>query len=189
MNNIRFLLSAVLWSAASLSAFASVSVTPGGTGTIGTLTDLGSFAAGTYTITASGAIDLAGGDKFLIKADGSPLTSVTFPGYGYFNPSGSDIADGQYGTAGVGVKLGALIGSYTQSPTATDWFLIGTTKTLTLTNATHIYASVNDTFHQNNVGSFDVAVTSVPEPEAYGMLLSGLALIGGIARRRKMNQS
>jgi hypothetical protein len=31
----------------------------------------------------------------------------------------------------------------------------------------------------------DVLVASVPEPETYAMLLSGLACIGLIARRRK----
>ncbi len=33
------------------------------------------------------------------------------------------------------------------------------------------------------------AVSAVPEPEAYAMLLAGLGLIGGIARRRRMQQA
>jgi hypothetical protein len=35
----------------------------------------------------------------------------------------------------------------------------------------------------------DVAVTPVPEPETYAMMLVGLGLIGGIARRRKQKLS
>jgi hypothetical protein len=33
------------------------------------------------------------------------------------------------------------------------------------------------------------SVAPVPEPETYAMLLFGLGLIGGIARRRKTNQA
>ncbi|NGZ88400.1 FxDxF family PEP-CTERM protein [Duganella aceris] len=34
------------------------------------------------------------------------------------------------------------------------------------------------------VGSLDLNVTAVPEPETYGMMLVGLGLVGAIARRR-----
>jgi hypothetical protein len=33
------------------------------------------------------------------------------------------------------------------------------------------------------------AVTAVPEPETYALMLAGLGLIGGIARRRKAKQA
>ncbi len=187
MKNIRLLLSSVVLSAASASAFASVSVSSDGTGTIGILTDLGSFAAGTYTITASGQIDLADNTgRLTVKADGTPFSKVTFLGYEYFNYLGSDHADGKYGAAGTGVNLGALIGSYSSNPAApADWFLIGTSKTVTLDAQKNIYVSVKDTDHHNNVGTFEVTVTAVPEPESYAMLLSGLGLMGFVARRRK----
>ena len=35
--------------------------------------------------------------------------------------------------------------------------------------------------------SFSVAVTAVPEPETYALMLAGLGLIGAVARRRKSN--
>jgi hypothetical protein len=40
------------------------------------------------------------------------------------------------------------------------------------------------TFSQNANGTLTYAVAAVPEPETYAMLLAGLGLIGGIARRR-----
>jgi hypothetical protein len=40
-----------------------------------------------------------------------------------------------------------------------------------------------------NTASFSVAVTPVPEPETYAMLLAGLGLIGTIARRRKQKSA
>jgi hypothetical protein len=54
-------------------------------------TDLGLFNAGTYGITGSGEVDLVGpvGSGFDILPDGHPATTVTFPGYSYFNPNGS----------------------------------------------------------------------------------------------------
>jgi hypothetical protein len=38
-------------------------------------------------------------------------------------------------------------------------------------------------------GTLPPPVPSVPEPETYAMLLAGLGLIGGIARRRKAKQN
>ncbi|NVD99510.1 PEP-CTERM sorting domain-containing protein [Massilia sp. BJB1822] len=39
-----------------------------------------------------------------------------------------------------------------------------------------------------NLSVSDVALPAVPEPETYGMLLAGLALIGGTVRRRSKTQ-
>ena len=52
------------------------------------LTSLGSFAGGTYQITAAGLIDLIGppGSGFTMRPDGVPDTPVTDPSYLYFNP-------------------------------------------------------------------------------------------------------
>lgn len=39
------------------------------------------------------------------------------------------------------------------------------------------------------VGTWDVTVTAVPEPETYAMLLAGLGLLGFVARRRKQQEA
>jgi hypothetical protein len=173
-------------SATSVSAF-------GSSNSAGILTDLGSFAAGTYTITGSGTIGLAGASGFIMDANGKPTVAVTTAGYGYFNSNGATydyLQPGVYGAAGSTVNLGALIGSFSAAPTkSTDWFLIGASKTVTLATAGHIYASVNDTYHINNTGAFNVSVQAVPEPETYALMLAGLGMVGAIARRRKAKQA
>lgn len=190
MKSLRRTLYATVAVAASFASPIALAtpVSSGGFGVTGTLTDLGSFAAGTYQITASGIVDLVGaGGTFQMSPDGTPAAPVSAAGYAYFNPVGSYIADGNYGAAGSNARIGALIGTLTATPaSASDWFLIGYAKTITLTNAGHIYASVNDTYHQNNVGSFEVNVAAVPEPESYALFLAGVGLMGTIARRRRM---
>jgi hypothetical protein len=44
---------------------------------------------------------------------------------------------------------------------------------------------VNLSFENAGTAIDEVQITAVPEPETYAMLLAGLGLIGGIARRRK----
>jgi hypothetical protein len=171
--------------AVSPATFAT-GVSAGGSGTVGLLTDLGAFSAGTYTLTASGIVDLIGDGSFRMRPDGLPETVVTSPSYGYFNPNGSFTADGSFGAAGSNAKIGALIGTLSAAPASpADWFLIGYSANVTLAAAGHIYASVNDTYHDNNTGFFEVNVTAVPEPETYAMLLAGLGLLGFAARRNK----
>lgn len=162
----------------------ATSVSPGGTGTVGTLTDLGNFAAGSYQITGSGIVSLTGSTDFLMNPDGTPVSGVTHPNYLYFNPTGSVIADGVYGAAGSTVNIGALIGTFSATPSSpSDWFLIGYSKVVTLLSAGNIYASVNDTWHQNNTGAFDATVSVVPVPAAVWLLGSSLLALVGLGRQ------
>lgn len=173
-------------SLASQSSIATV-VSSGGNYANGHLTDLGYFAAGSYQITGSGVVDLTGLGNFQMLPDGTPSIPVTAPGYSYFNPTGSYIADGVYGAAGTNAKIGALIGTLSATPNqASDWFLIGYSKTIHLSTAGHIYASVNDTYHNNNTGFFNADVAAIPEPETYAMMIAGLGLLGFAARRKQV---
>jgi hypothetical protein len=65
-----------------------------------------------------------------------------------------------------------------------DWFLIGDSDVLTLGAARHLYASVNDTFHDNDTGSFTVDVSAVPEPAPIGLIVGASALFALQRRRR-----
>ena len=178
--------------AAAVGAFAAVGAAlPTGATSVAAnnpaLTSLGSFGAGSYLITATGLVDLVGpvSSGFTIRPDGIPDSPVTTPGYGYFNPSGSDIADGNYGAPGPGFKIGSLVGTLTATPGTGDWFTIGYAKAIVLTGPTTIYALVNDTFYPNDYGAFDVSVAAVPEPASWALLIAGFGLSGAALRRRR----
>jgi ribose/xylose/arabinose/galactoside ABC-type transport system permease subunit len=189
-------LAASLALAGSVDASTFVAAVDSGT------TDLGDFAAGNYNISATGLASLVNvPGQFDIRPDGIPDTPVTFPGYGYFNPAGTDIADGFYGPGGVGIKIGALMGSFVavaplgnfHAPLAT-YFFIGNSLNLTHTGG-HIYAQVNDTFYSNDLGGFDVTVTrladsapGVPEPGTWALMLTGFLGAGTALRRRRTLQ-
>jgi hypothetical protein len=160
-----------------------------------TPTSLGSFAAGRYRITATGLIDLSGapGSGFTMRPDGIPNSPVTVPGYGYFNPAGSDFANGRYGQAGAGFKLGSLVGSFVANPVAGSFFTIGFETMVTLAAPGSLFALVNDTGgNVNNGGAFLVDVNAVrgsnavPEPASWAMLIVGFGLMGALQRRQRI---
>ena len=165
------------------------------------ITSLGIYGPGTYNITATGVVALAGtlgseSANFDLGPDGVPIADpdgVTFndPTYAHFNPGGSDTADAAgtlFGPGGAGINLGAVMGTYSATPTLpSDWFLIGNSFTVTLLDAsTEIWAAVNDTYYLNNSGSFDVVVNQVPLPAAAWLFGSALLGLVTVARRKQL---
>ena len=164
-------------------AIAATSINPTWT----TPTSLGSFSAGSYRITTTGLIDLLGapGSGFTMRPDGVPDIAVTDVRYLYFNPGGTDYADGRHGQAGPGFNIGSLVGSFVANPGIGDFFAIGFGTVVTLAAPGSLYAVVNDTYHVNNGGSFQVEVAPVPEPAAWALLIAGFGLTGAAMRRRQ----
>jgi len=135
--------------------------------------DLGLFEAGTYEITSTGVISLAGaiGSGFDVDPDGVPVSPIVHPSYLYFNPDGADHDNGTNGQAGAGVNLGSVIVSYTG--TAGSWFSVGASHTLTIEASSHLYVAINDTYPTNNAGSFEVRVEPAVVSESAIVMYEG----------------
>jgi len=73
------------------------------------------------------------------------------------------------------IPINALIGVFTEGSTATV-FVMGSSGTITIpTDATGFYMGVMDGFGwKNNIGSYEVKISAVPEPATY---VAGLALL------------
>jgi hypothetical protein len=190
MNNVVATCAALALVSVAPAAHASTFVAGNNSGT----TDLGSFAAGSYLISATGVVDLVGtpGSGFDLNADGVPTSPVTFSGYLDFNPSGKTTADGNPGPGGTGINIGALMGSLISvSPLGdfhapqSNYFLLGQSSHLSLASQGHIYAQVNDTYYSNNGGGFNVSVAAVPEPATWGLMIVGFGGLGAVLRRRR----
>ncbi|MBB5687110.1 hypothetical protein FHS49_003138 [Sphingobium boeckii] len=145
-------------------------------------TSLGVLLAGQqYSITVTGIVDLVGDaipGRFDVDANGVPTSPVTYPGYAAFNPTGSFVADGQFGPAGAAIKIGALAGSFDNA----NYFLIGTNLLITGTGQ-ELFGRVND-INANNSGSFTVNVAAVPEPAMWALMLIGFGMVGFAMRNR-----
>ena len=150
-------------------------------------TNLGSYAAGKYRITATGLIDLiwSPGSGFTLRPDGVPDAAVTDGRYLYFNPGGTDFAGGRFGQAGAGFNIGSLVGSFVANPNAGDYIRVVLGTVVTLAAPGSLFAVVNDTFHSNNGGAFKFEVSAVPEPGSWTLMVVGFGLAGVMLRRRR----
>jgi hypothetical protein len=169
-------------------------------------TALGSITAGqAYTVTASGAADLLsgynGGLGIPFTANGIPTYAI--PGtYSSFYPNGLDYDPSQntsaHGIGGVGMLYGALLGTFTATPTGPgDYFLLGSNFSFTAGSNGTLYGVVNDCpncYGDNNAQSgFNVTlalatglpVGGVPEPGTWVMMLLGFGAIGLVLRRQR----
>jgi hypothetical protein len=91
------------------------------------------------------------------------------------------------GSTTSGTSFGSLSGTGLTSPLAFYYTSgIGTT-TVDLTTGSYTYTALGSAFISPANLIVDVhAVSAVPEPQTYGMLLAGLAVIGVSVRRRRM---
>lgn len=66
-----------------------------------------------------------------------------------------------------------------------NFFQIGTNYSGTASSSGTLKLYYFDSNYSDITGSISAHVTAVPEPETFAMLLAGLGLVAGIARKRK----
>lgn len=122
-------------------------------------------------------------DKYTFSLPG--LTNLTADVFSYSNnpANGLDISSLDLYTAG-----GTLVthGMQISTGQTEQWNLASNGLT-----AQSYYVQISGSVVSNAAGKYiaSTTVTPVPEPETYGMMLGGLALLGVVARRRRAKQS
>jgi hypothetical protein len=79
------------------------------------------------------------------------------------------------------IRLGALIATFSSSPSRSDWFEVGFgTTVVSPSSSDHLYFAVNDTFYPNNLGAYNVIIStsSVPEPSTLMLISIGSIVVG-----------
>ena len=155
------------------------------------------IAGNSYTVSATGTIDLCSscnaGGPLVFNPDGTVATTAQAP-YGAFNsgPQDTDPTNNSHGVYGAGVNFAELYGSYSASPTSSDLFAIGDGATFTASETGTLYGVINDDNYGDNPSSpvFNAtlasdAVSAAPEPGTWALMLGGVGAMGLMLRRRR----
>lgn len=143
-----------------------------------------------YFVTASGIGNIEQSRSLTTTADGRP-TYPFAPPYDFFNPNGADFdqTGSGYGVGGAGRNFGALLGTFTATPTGpSDYFLIGLGTSFTNGPApATLFAMINDSVYNDNAAGsgYTVMLAAAPEPATWGLMILGFGAAGGALRRRR----
>jgi hypothetical protein len=114
---------------------------------------------------------VGGGGNYDLFPDGHPAFALEG------NPTTDTLASGV-------LRFGALAGTFSASPTATDWFLVGFGGTFPTGAGGTLLLVVVDRFYPNDFGTpgspngYTVTVDTIPEPSVAWLALSGIAVLG-----------
>ena len=117
-----------------------------------------------------------------------------FIGGGANFDTGSQGSSVEFGFAGVEttdtldpgtIRFGAVVATFSATPTRADWFFLGASGTLTVpSGGSHLYLAIQESFAVNNSGAYTGELTAIPEPAT--LTLTGLGLLGyGWLHRRR----
>lgn len=151
-----------------------------------------------------GITSIAAGESVILVECTTNCATATSGFQSYWGAPVAGVQIGAYGGSGVGLStagdavnifdsLGAVLarvnfGASTVGRTFDNAAGLNNV-TLTTLSSLGVNGAFNSVGSLTGVGGLDIGspgpIAPVPEPETYAMLLAGLAMIGGIARRRK----
>jgi ribosomal protein L31 len=140
------------------------------------------------SVTTTGTVITSTPSTYDVSFD---LTSGSYPfftgggGLGFTLDKAADVTFS--GNTDTKFSIGSLSGTSLSTPIA-FFFTYGVdTRTVDLSAGTYTYAALGTAIFSTAKLYVDVnAVSAIPEPQTYGMLLAGLAVIGVSLRRRRM---
>ncbi|MFC0166919.1 FxDxF family PEP-CTERM protein [Pseudoduganella danionis] len=198
MKKIIIALAATLISTSALANTVSLQNASFEINTVGNWYGYGNVAAG-WSFTGGGAVSHNGtpwygntlsGDYFAVLQNTASISQTFSNSSAASYTIGFDMALRPYYSTGqvVSVSLdGHTLGTYDAASTGWNAFTTGAislaagSHTLTFAGLNPHNASDTSAFIDN----ISMNVAAVPEPETYAMLLAGLGLVAGVARRRK----
>ena len=113
-------------------------------------------ATGNYTFANNGAAYSTqdGGDGVNHLVGGGANFDMTGSGYPFAGKTTTDTTDAAV------IRIGAVVGTFSSSPTRADWFFIGKGGTIQVpAGGGHLFVSVNDTVSSDNHGSYTGTVS------------------------------
>ena len=143
----------------------------------------------TFTATSSAA---GGGNVFLYTSDTDFVSSGSFLlALGGTNSGGSGSVTGRAwgGSSNTVLQFSGanLIGtSGAQSGSSYSNSVSGNFSSAVNPYSLTIGAAINRTTAGTSTGDLNLQVSAIPEPETYALMLAGLAMLGGVAKRRKL---
>ena len=174
----------LLAGAAQAATVVNVDAQADAIGTAGATTTL--TAGETFEITAS-SLDTwsAGADLRISDADGLTHKIFAQAGDDSGKAPGTQIGEdfGTFASGGSSFAYGELVGSIDGGP----YFAVGTHYVGSTASGGTLSLIYWDSYYGDNFGSIAATVTAVPEPGSLALLLAGLGMVGGLARRRARN--
>ena len=143
-------------------------------------------ASSPYTYANAGSTEYPtafGGDGINHFVGGGLNYDSVGSGFGFAGKMTTDTTDPAI------IRDGAVVGTFSATPTRADWFFIGYGGSFTAPASGNLYLAVNDSYSPNDQGNYSISLTTpAPVPEASTVASFGLMLalgLGGVLVARK----